>query len=401
MNPPSLPPPGSDRHWTRRAWLAASLGGLAAIGCSRQKSITAAGDEGVIRILLPAGFFASRQYENDSNLVRDQDSPMNVVAEFEEESGIKTDITYFSSSEELAHALANEDAPYHVAMLSVFASKRLYSLGWLAPLSPTEIPNILGVNAKRFRLAFDPNLSMTVPYFWSAVGIGYNIDYVDGLPMSWGDFFARNWSRDATKLNVAIFDNGPAVLATTLIHLGYSPETTNAQEIEAAGKLLTASRDRFGSIELQIREKLRNGSVHLALALSADVAHATRANKRVRLALPRDGSVVISSSLVALRPPSERPALGTNDAPGGNSTPGQASKFIDYMLRPEVVARLTNLSNFATTVADALPSISHSITHGAAYFSNANGKDFHLERIETPTMAVYDRVWREVKSKWS
>jgi len=400
VNPQSTPSLAARHLWTRRAWLAASVAGLVTAGCSRRGAAILPGTGETLRILLPAGFFADLQHANASNLVRDDDTPMHVLTEFENKSDIKTDITSFSSNEDLLRLLLADDADYDVAMLPAFAAKRLQAMGWLAPLSRAEIPNLKGVDTKKFRLAFDPDLTVTVPYFWSVMGIAYNLDHVDSLPMSWGDFFARNWKRDFSKLNVALFDNGPVTLATALIYMGKSPETANAQEIEAAGKLIGELRGHAGSLELRMWQKLAAGSVHLALALSGDVARAMRTNHRVRFALPREGSILAISSLVALRSPAERRALAAGTKPGEVLARGKAAKFIDYMLQPEVVARLTNLSNFATTVPAARTAIARSITHGAAYFSSATGLDSHLDRIDEATLSVYNRVWRDVRSQW-
>ena len=146
-------------------------------------------------------------------------------------------------------------------------------------------------------------------------------------------------------------------------------------------------------------QKLASGSIHLALAWSGDVTSAMRTNKSIRLQLPVAGSVTFKDCFVLPYTPAEKLAASTGRGVPWTERQADAARFLNYLLEPEVAAKVTNFSCFATTLTAARKFVNRNILNGAAYFMNANGKDFPLEQADTQN-GDFHRVWTEVRSLW-
>ncbi len=395
---PSLADAGR-RLWTRREWLGASLAGLGAVGCSSEKSRRErVGRAGAIRILIWADYFTDFKETTDAagKTVR-YDQKEEVLSAFEELTEVKVDVTFCTTNDDIYRLLTAENADFDLAMPSAFMTKRLHAEGWLREF-PLRKETRVGLIDKRFALSFDPKYRYSVPYIWGSTGIAYNAGTVEGLPRSWGDLFARQQA-DKAKLTMSLVDEGRFTLGSALIYLGYSPNTHDVEQIEEAGRFLITLRGRVGSLESEwTRHMLEDGTLDLAMAWGGDVTRAMRKNKRVRFALPEEGSIIFKDSFVLPRTPEEKRAYK-----GGKEAWSQrkenAVRFVEFVLQPEMAAKVTNFSCYATTIPAARAYVDRSITNGASYFINPSGHDFHMEDLGEDTRE-FDRVWSEVRGEW-
>ena len=118
----------------------------------------------------------------------------------------------------------------------------------------------------------------------------------------------------------------------------------------------------------------------MALAWSADVGVAMEENKRVRFALPEEGALLLVDNFAILKS-SAKQAMGES--------------FINFLLRPDVAARISNYSLYASTSSAARPFIHREILKGPASLEPPRDKTFHLEYVEEAE-AVYHQVWADV-----
>lgn len=394
--------PNTSHVWTRREWIAASLAGVATAGCSRSSGGRQGNvDKGTIRILVWSDYFAgvTETIGPDGEMIR-TDIQEAVITRFEKKTNIKIDITLFDSNEELYRLLTAEDAAFDIAMPSGFMVHQLNEEGWLRPILASAVPNSQFIDSRRFKLTFDPEMTLAFPYIWGSTGIAYNIEKVDGIPRHWSDLFDRSKKRDDEKIKIALLDDGRFTLSTALIYLGYSPSTRILAEIEAAGQLVRSLRSSVGSLESgMMAHKLAAGSIHLALTWSGHVTSAMQTNKSIRFQLPAAGSVMFKDCFVLPYTRAEKLAASSGKGVLWTERQEDAARFLNYLLEPEVAATVTNFSCFATTLTVARKFVHRKILNGAAYFLNANGKDFPLEQADT-TNGDFQRVWSEVRSLW-
>jgi len=409
VNPPSAPSPSaSTRLWTRRAWISSTLAGLAAAGllssgCSRLwRGGLPVGSAGRIRVLAWSEYFKDVDEVPDANgilvpTVRKEE----VVAAFENETGIAVDVELFDSNEQLAKLLLAEGANYDLALVPGFAAKRLQGAGWLHKIPSKLVPNAKYVDWKRFKFGFDREREFAIPYVWGSTGIAYNISYVPRLPNRWSDLFTDLQDVAGEPLRVALLDDGRFSLGVALIALGHHPHTEDLAEIEAAGKLLASLSNRSVMLKTnQLVKGLEEESIHLALATSGDVTKAMRRNKNVRLALPPEGSLLFRDTFVMPLTPVEKRRVDAGGRPELTTRRENALQFLDYMLRPEVAGQVSNFSCYATTLPAARAYVDRWITNGAAYFINPAGKDIYLEELESAA-PNFEKVWPQVRRLWA
>ena len=102
----------------------------------------------------------------------------NLISGFEEEFGVNVIIEYYDSNEMMYTKLQSGES-YDVLVPSDYMIERLISDDSLLELDKTKIPNMSNLDAAVLDLAFDPDNTYSVPYFWGNVGIVYNKNNVD------------------------------------------------------------------------------------------------------------------------------------------------------------------------------------------------------------------------------
>lgn len=376
--PLSSPAAPSDAHWTRRRWLGTAALGLAAAGCDKLNLNRAISYHGEVHALLWSGYFSEE-----------------ILRTFERRTRIKINVHYFDSNDQLPGLLREKKFPYDLAMPSAFMAKRLLDLGLITGFNRTHLPNLSELDSKTYNPRFDPNNTFVIPYIWGSTGIGYNARRVDGLPKSWADLFRHKLRPSSdTRGKISVLDDARFTIGSVLIYLGFSPSTDNQAEIDAAGEVLMRLRDQIDYFESSnVAKLLADGVVELAMAWSGDVMTALKGdplrqvptNHKVRISLPREGSILFKDSFVVPR--------------GGENRAG-AEQFINYLLQPDIAAAVTNFSLYATTIPAAKPYVDRLIVNGPSYFIHPAGaeKNFSLEDRVSDEDA-YDKLWKQVKAK--
>ncbi|HWA08527.1 MAG TPA: spermidine/putrescine ABC transporter substrate-binding protein [Opitutaceae bacterium] len=377
--PSSPKPPVTASAWTRRQWLAAAAAGLAAAGCDRLPKFSLRHTlkiKGEIHVLIWDNYISQE-----------------ILDGFLAATGIKAVFHIFSSNDALADLLRARAAPYDLVMPSSFEGARLRELGLLKTFKAANLPNLANMDGLTFNPKFDPRNQYLVPYIWGATGIGYNAGRVNGLPKSWADLFAYQLRPDGTSVGVSVLDDARFTLGTVLLYLKKSPNSASAEDVEQAGEVLKRLRSHITYFESDnVAKLLADNSVDLAMAWTGDVTRAMLgdrddnipSNKKVRISLPREGSIIFRDCFAI-------PRAAENQA--------DAETFVNYLLSPKVAADVTNYSLYATTVPKSRPLVDRFILNGPSFFEHPEGgrNNFTLDDV-IAIDDVYQRVWREVKS---
>ncbi len=375
--------------------------------------------------------------------------PESLQGKFYRETGFTLDVRWddLPADENIVETLLAGEPACDLIMPSANVGKDLRDRNLIADFDPSLFsrPDLLPIStATRYNPNFDPENQFVIPYAWGATGIGYDVDRVDGLPSSWSAIFAEKPSRDERNTlierplqKVMMLDDARFTLGSMLLFMGDTPNTTDPTAVyRAADQLVKLRRlaeaddtgDRYYEIvygEEQIPDLLRNGQLGLSMTWSADVTMAmhdqmgtdadadevvkTPGNPRVRLALPKEGSIVFRDSFMIPLQAHHTHMPGAED-PGGRSEaswkvdPAEADRWeavhrlIEFMLRPENAAVVTESSKFATTVKEADAYIDPFITNGPSFLMHASGKNQFLEVLDEPMRKVYQQAWENVKN---
>ncbi|MGH8229835.1 MAG: extracellular solute-binding protein, partial [Steroidobacteraceae bacterium] len=162
---------------------------------------------------------------------------------------------------------------------------------------------------------------------------------------------------------VTLLDAPSEVVGTVLLYLGRDPNSESPADLAAAAKVLEAIRPYIRYVHSsRYIDDLANGNICLALGWSGDVKQARdrarEAGKNIDIAysIPKEGAV---ENFDMLAIPASAPHVRS------------ANLFINYLLRPDVAARNSNLVKYANSVAGSLPLLKASVRSDAGIYPPA------------------------------
>ncbi|MBP0446735.1 extracellular solute-binding protein [Roseomonas sp. SSH11] len=275
---------------------------------------------------------------------------------FQRETGIRVRYDVFDSLETLEGKLSAGRSGYDVIVPTSEPSfARLVRAGALRPLDRAAIPNWGNQDPALLAqvASSDPDNRHGAVYLWGTVGLGLRPDRIRALapdaPLDSLDLILKpENARRIARCGIAIMDSGIDVIPSVLRWLGKDPNSADAADARAAEGALLAIRPHVRAIisSAALTDALAQGEYCAVLSYSGDVVQAqTRARDAGREAglayvQPRDGAQLWFDMLAI-------PA----DAPN----PEAAQRFIDYMLRPEVMAGVTNQVRYPNAIPASRP----------------------------------------------
>ncbi len=270
----------------------------------------------------------------------------DTIPNFEKETGIKVSVSNYGSNEELDSKLAPGSSGYDVVVPSASAYERQIQAGYYQKLDKSLLPNLSNMDPEiQSRLALqDPNNEYAVLHMWGTTGIGYNEEKIkaamkDAPLDSWRLVFDPNVVKNFEKCGVAVLDSATEMFSMTLSAMGKNPNSQDPADLEAAGETLMKIRPYLRYIDTQrMITDLAQGEICLAVGYNGDILQARdRAEENdtgqtIKYVIPKEGSIIWFDSY-----------LIPKDAPH----PKNAHAFINYMLKPEVIAEVSNYTNYA------------------------------------------------------
>ena len=272
----------------------------------------------------------------------------DTIPNFEKETGIKVRYDIFDSNEILHAKLVARKTGYDIVVPSSNWAKLQIDGGLFQKLDKSQIPNWKNLDTGILKQmeAFDPGNAYLVDWLWSYTTVGINVDKVKKAlgttPMpdnAWDLVFDPKYTTKLKSCGITMLDTASEVFPIALHYLGKNPYTKNPADYQAAFDMLKKVRPdvkRFNSGG-QI-EDLASGQVCVALGWAGDFNLARKRSIENKLAqnivalVPKTGGLLFMDTMAI-----------TADA----AHPSNAHKFINYILRAEVHAGLTNAVTYA------------------------------------------------------
>ena len=155
---------------------------------------------------------------------------------------------------------------YDVLIPSDYMIEKLIQEDRLAELDLSQIPNYANIDDSFKNLAYDPDNKYSVPYTWGTLGIMYNTTMVDETVDSWNILWDEKY-----KGNIIMYDSSRDSMAVALRKLGYSVNTKNDAEIEAAAQALTSQKPLVKAYMTDaIKQAMVGGSAAWSVVYSGD-----------------------------------------------------------------------------------------------------------------------------------
>ncbi|WP_333712753.1 extracellular solute-binding protein [Yoonia sp.] len=291
----------------------------------------------------------------------------DTVSNFEAETGIDVVLTYFDSVPVMETRLLTGGSGFDVVLSAASSVERFVTSDLLLDLNELDLANTGNLDPVILARAaeYDAGGFYSMPYMWGATGFAFNPAILEerlpGVDMSdLANFYDPEVMAALADCGVAIIDSPNEVIGMTLNYLGHFHGTDDSAQVNEALDLLTGIRPHIRYINsVKNIDDLSSGEICAAFTYSGDAAVANWT------ALEADNGIEIEFVI---------PQQGTGlwidvwnvmaDAPN----PDGAAAFLDYLMRPEVIADITNTVYYANANAASKEFVSEDILNDPALY---------------------------------
>jgi putrescine transport system substrate-binding protein len=318
---------------------------------------------------------------------------------FENETGIKVRYDVFDSNEVVEAKLLAGNSGYDIVVPSASFLERQIKAGVFRPIDKDGLENYGNLDEDILqRVALhDPANAHAVPYMWGTTGIGYNVEQVakampDAPTGSWKMMLDPDTVKTFQSCGVTVLDDPAEVFAITRHYLELDPNSDDEGDLQKAEEHLMKIRPfvRYFHSSRQI-DDLANGEICMAMGYSGDMfiardraAEAENALE-IEYVIPEEGTIIWFDMMAI-------PA----DAPH----PNNAHAFIDYILRPETAAAISNYVFYANPNAASLEFVDDEVKNDPAIYPTEEVKSrLFPDLADSPEYTrLENRAWTRVKT---
>ena len=303
-----------------------------------------------------------------------------IVEKFEKSQKVKVLFDYYSSNEELHEAL-NAGKSYDLVVPTDYMVTRLVNEGHIIQIDRNLLSNYALIDARFTEMDYDYGNFYSIPYFWGAVGLVYDTKFVFNPPLSWSAVFD---SAEIVRMryNLSLLNDPRMSIGLSLISLGYSPNTTNQEEISAAtDRLLQLVPYLTGIHNDNLGSELQNESLNLAVNWSGNSALISNQDSDIRFSLPSEGSIFFVDNLCI---------------PSTSTKQELAHSFIDFLLDPHNSASLTNSNFYPNPITESRRYVDRIILKGPSYINPFLSSNIYYIRSLDSVDTIYEQQWEKV-----
>lgn len=323
----------------------------------------------------------------------------SILKDFEKETGIKVVYSVFDTNEMLKAKLLTGKSGYDVVFPTISDAAPLIKANIFQPLQKDKLPNTQhewDFIAEKTQ-TFDPDNAHSVNYMWGTTGLGINAAKIKAVapdaPLdSWAMLFDPQYAERIAKCGILVLDSPQDVVPAALNYAGKDAATADGKKLVAAKDILDPVRPYIRKIASSGNiDALANGDACLVLGYSGDMFQArdraAEANNGVDITyvVPKEGAQMWFDQMFI-------PA----DAPNVEN----AHVFINYLLKPEVIAKSSNYVYYANGNKDAPAFMEAEIIEDPAIYPTeaVAEKLFVVPAYSPRTTKSLNRMWTNFKA---
>lgn len=305
------------------------------------------------------------------------DGSVDVVAVFEQLTGIQVNYTTFDSNESMYAKLKSGAANYDVIIPSDYMVAKMINEEMLLPLDYSNIPNFQRIDEIYRNADYDPENAYTVPYMLCTTGIIYNTGMVEHAPTSWADLWNEEYAG-----NILMFNNSRDAYAIAAFKLGLSINPQTTEEVDRVVEELKAQKPLVQAYVMdEIFDKMEGGEAAVGVYYSGDAITMINDNPDLAWVFPEEGSVLSVDCMCI---------------PAASKNREAAEMFINFMCEPDVGAINAEYIGYTTPMTDVWEMLDDELKYSEIAFP---AKEV-MER-EATFSALSDEVNSQLDVKWS
>ena len=323
-----------------------------------------------------------------------------VLEDFTKETGIKAQYDTFDANETLETKLLAGKSGYDVVVPTAYFLERQIKAGVFQKLDKSKLQNLGNVwpDIARRLAIYDPGNQYAVSYMWGTTGIGYNVNAMrerlgpNGTIDSWDIVFKPENLAKFRDCGVHMLDSADDIMPAALHFLGLNPNSSDPKELEKAAELLMKIRPsvrKFHSSEYL--NALAGGEICLVVGWSGDIKQsqkrAVEAKNGVEIgySIPKEGAQMFFDNLAI---------------PTDAGHVAEAHAFIDYLLRPEVAAKNSNLVAYANGNLASQKFVDKAVIDDKSVYPDADtmSRLYTVSARDQKSQRFVNRLWTKIKT---
>lgn len=297
------------------------------------------------------------------------------VPNFEKEFGVKVTYDTYESNEEMVAKLQAGASGYDIVVPSNYIVPVMTATGLAAELNRKYLPNLGNLAPTFVNPVFDPENRHAIPYQWGTTGFAYRTDKVPSPGDSWAIFLDQKYQGKMTQM-----DDMRDVIGSWLRYRGHSLNSVDPAELSGArSDALAAKKNLKAYISAPVKGQLISGDVWVAQLWNGDTEQARAEQPAIGYVLPKEGCTIWTDSLVI---------------PASAPHKRAAHEFINYVLRPDVGAAISNFTGYGSPNQAALAQMKRPVPYPTA----EEFQRLEYQKDLGTASELWDRIWTEIKS---
>jgi putrescine transport system substrate-binding protein len=324
----------------------------------------------------------------------------SLLEDFSKETGIKVRYDTFDSNDTLETKLLAGKSGYDVVVPTGFFLQRQIKAGIFQKLDKSKLPNLVNLwpeIAQRLSV-YDPGNQYAVNYMWGTTGLGYNVKKVreilgtDARIDSWDIVFKPENLAKLKSCGVYLLDSADDILPAALQYLGFDPNSRDQAELQKAADLVAKVRPavrKFHSSEYL--NALASGEICFAVGFSGDVKQAQKRAAEAKngvevvYAIPKEGAQLWFDNLAI---------------PKDAKHVAEAHAFINYLQKPEVAAKNSDLISYANGNLASQKFIDKAVLEDPTIYPDeaTMSRLYTIKVYDNATQRLMNRLWTRIKT---
>jgi spermidine/putrescine transport system substrate-binding protein len=307
--------------------------------------------------------------------------PESIIKDFEKETGVTVTFDTFDSNESMVTKLQSGATGYDLVNPSQYAVQQLAGLKLIQELDHSKLPSLSNVPESFQQAEYDPGNRWSVPVMWGTTALAYNSKYIKDDIDSWAALSDAKY-----KGKIMMLDNMLAAYIPALQVNGYAAGSTVKAEVDVATQWLMDQKPLLqGYNATNNAQLLAQGQVWIELAWNSQIVPLMKDHPELRYIYPKEGFSFWTDNLSI-----------TSSA----KNVANAYKFIEYLLQPEVAAKMCQESGIAVPNTPMMELLPPDIADNAAMFApeaDMSRADVILDPAKATIM--YQKGWTKVRAE--